>query len=101
MGTVTFPARGFCGSLGTGTPLGLVSVIDPTLGRNATGDTERISKPRRSFSPPMYERWNGGATNPPKPLMKEPWKLNPTALRRFCTGMNFLYCTMGRMERTV
>src|ERR1700689_1009442 len=27
--------------------------------------------------------------------------LKPSALRRFCTGMNFLYCTIGRTEWTV
>src|SRR6202021_3086803 len=72
IGMVKFPRRGFCAFFRTGVPSGLVSVIEPTLGRNATGDTERISKPRRSFSPPMYERWNEGATNPPKPGKKNP-----------------------------
>src|ERR1700691_2082391 len=27
--------------------------------------------------------------------------LKPSALRRFCTGMNRLYCTMGRTDRMV
>jgi hypothetical protein len=34
-------------------------------GRNATGDTERISKPRMSFSPPFERFYLGGATTPP------------------------------------
>src|ERR1700722_3657298 len=54
MGIVQFPWRGFDGFLGTGDPSGLVRVITLELGRNATGEMERISKPRISFSPPMY-----------------------------------------------
>ena len=40
------------GIFGNRVPSGLVSVIAPLSGRNATGETERISKPRISFSPP-------------------------------------------------
>jgi hypothetical protein len=36
-----------------------------------------------------------------KPVMKDPCTLKPNALRRFWTGMNRLYCTIGRMERIV
>src|ERR1035438_5392192 len=63
IGIVQLPSRGFAGFLGTGVPSGLVSVITLELGRNATGEIERISNPRISFSPPMKKRWNGGATN--------------------------------------
>ena len=40
------------GSLGTMVPSGLRRIMLLLAGRNATGDTERISKPRISFSPP-------------------------------------------------
>ena len=49
------PCRGFAGFFRTGVPSGFVRVITFELGRNATGEIERISKPRISFSPPMIE----------------------------------------------
>src|SRR4029077_14351514 len=33
--------------------------------------------------------------------MNDPWTLNATVLRCFCMGKNCLYCTMGRIDRTV
>src|SRR5580765_7397823 len=33
--------------------------------------------------------------------MKDPLAVNPMALRPFCTGMNRLYCAIGRIDRTV
>src|SRR5258708_31618412 len=72
MGMVQFPCRGLAGFLGTGVPSGFVRVMTFELGRNATGDSDRISKPRMSFSPPMKKRWNGGATRPPYPLINDP-----------------------------
>src|SRR5260370_33972064 len=56
IGTVQFPNRGLAGFLGTGVPSGFVRVITFELGRNATGEIDRVSKPRMSFSPPMNAR---------------------------------------------
>ena len=56
----------------TGVPSGFVRVMTFELGKNATGDIDRISKPRMSFSPPIKKRWNGGATRFPYPLMNDP-----------------------------
>src|ERR1035437_6319416 len=64
IGTVQLPSRGLAGFLGTGVPSGLVSVITLELGRNATGEIDRISKQRMSFSPPIKKRGKGGATRP-------------------------------------
>src|SRR5215467_7081086 len=83
IGTLTAPRPGLLGSFNTGLPSGLVRVIAPALGRNATGDTDRMSNPRISFSPPMKKRWNGGETRPPKPVMNDPLTLYPIVLRCF------------------
>src|SRR5437016_5376097 len=52
MGIVYGPARGFLGSFGTAEPSGFTRGITALLARKATGETERMSKPRRSVSPP-------------------------------------------------
>src|SRR5437016_13962156 len=48
-GIVYAPRRGLLGSLGTIEPSGLLRLITLLSGRNATGEVERISKPRRSL----------------------------------------------------
>ena len=50
--TNTLPRRGFVGSSGTGVPSGFTSVRLTLSGTNTYGEMVRISKPRRSFSPP-------------------------------------------------
>src|SRR5260221_4204426 len=50
--TVYAGPNGLLGSLGTVDPSGLRSVIVEAVGRKATGEMDRISNPRRSFSPP-------------------------------------------------
>src|SRR5439155_374816 len=47
------PSRGLLGSFGTTDPSGLRSTTVEVFGRNATGDTERMTNPRRSFSQPI------------------------------------------------
>src|SRR5713226_9153110 len=52
-GLIGLPQSGLLGSFGTTEPSGLVSAMTPLLGRKATGVTERMSNPRKSFSPPV------------------------------------------------
>jgi len=51
-GSYRLPAR-IAGIFQNGGTVGLVRLMTALLGRNAMGDTDRMSKPRRSFSPPM------------------------------------------------
>ena len=57
-------ARDCSGPLGTGLPSGLVRVTVTWSEISAVGEAERISKPRRSVSPPWKKRSNGGAVLP-------------------------------------